>query len=563
MVALAALVFGVAGVGKYGVTGDAPSLFWAGDRTLFYLGHGSVPDAMNYNGAEPAAFHSIYDREQSVHNDPLWCPVMPALVAAITSHVLHDWLGWLNVVDGHHMGLVLLHVLGLLLFGLYATRLLGLGPGLSAMIALALFPSALGHSFNNPKDWPCALFYGVAVLAAGVGVLEGRGWPLLASGLYAGVSLSGKANGVFVFATLLLWAPWAYWLLYRARGRKPEWTVAAAGLGSLYVAIAVFVLLWPWLWYDTLANNWSHLSDYVRFVIDRGSGGRKTWTVYPFVCLAVTTPLLVLGSGAIGLCVGWRGDRARRAVWLLLVVWLVLPLVRIAAPRSNFYDANRHFIEYVPALCCLAGIGFWMTVGAVRRLCADVATRRQLDPAKTRALTVGATVALMAAGVVGVVSPVVGSHPWETAYFNSLVGGLGGAQRSHPLYQPPPHDPWAVSSECDFWWSSLRKGMAMIRSLSGPNPIGVIGICGNTDRLARSNWISPQPVPTILGSIDGWDQGIKDVDNSDYIYVMPREFFCSADRIRALESRHPLLYRESRGGGLIFEILGAAKRGAP
>jgi hypothetical protein len=153
-VALAALIFGTARVGAYGVTGDAPALFYAGDRTLFYLSHPSVPDAMNYNAAEPAAFHSTYDREQAVHNDPLWCPVMSALVAAVTSHVLHDWLGWMNVVDGHHMGLVLLHVIGLLLFGLYATRLLGLGPGLSAMIALALFPSALGHSFNNPKDWP-------------------------------------------------------------------------------------------------------------------------------------------------------------------------------------------------------------------------------------------------------------------------------------------------------------------------------------------------------------------------------------------------------------------------
>jgi GH18 family chitinase len=78
--------------------------------------------------------------------------------------------------------------------------------------------------------------------------------------------------------------------------------------------------------------------------------------------------------------------------------------------------------------------------------------------------------------------------------------------------------------------------------------------------MVRSNWISPTPIPPIAGSIDGWNVGINEVEKADYIYVMPREFFCSADRIRALEARHPLLYRESRGGGLIFEILGPTRR---
>jgi hypothetical protein len=120
--------------------------------------------------------------------------------------------------------------------------------------------------------------------------------------------------------------------------------------------------------------------------------------------------------------------------------------------------------------------------------------------------------------------------------------------------------PGAVGSECDFWWSSLRKGMATIRRLSGTKPIGVVGICGNTDRLARSNWISSQPAPVILGSIDGWNAGVQEIEGADYIYVMPREFFCSRDHIRELEARHSLLYRESRSGGLIFEILGPTRR---
>jgi hypothetical protein len=550
-VSLASLVFGVSQLHDYGVTSDAPALFYAGDRTLFYLGHRDVPDALNFDGPEPAGLTSGFDREQAAHNDPIWCPVFPSLVAAVTSRLFHDRLGWLNELDGHHLGLVLIHVVGLFLFGRYACRLLGPAAGVAATIALALFPSALGNSFNNPKDWPCALFYAVAVLAAGVGLTEGRPRSLVAFGVYAGIALSGKANGAFALVTVALWAPVAYLLVYRPQRRAfaPHLALLVA---APYLAVATFVLLWPWLWYpEQPQTSWSHLAEYVRFVLERGYGARKTWVAYPFTCVAITTPPIVLAAAAAGLATGWRGDRCRRAIWWLLVIWLLLPLLRIAKPRSNFYDGNRHFLEYVPAICCLAGIGFVAAIRGVRRLGGALAARRGWGGARARVVSLAPAV-LGALALVSDVAPVAVSHPFETTYFNIFIGGLQGAQRRHPLKPPPPHDAWAVDSECDYWWSSLRRAIAGIRDHGDARSIGV---CGNTARLGRMNWASSAPTPEFIGGIDGYG-GTGDLARAEYVYAMPRDFFCSTETIRGLEARRPVLHRETRQGGLIYELLG-------
>jgi hypothetical protein len=298
--------------------------------------------------------------------------------------------------------------------------------------------------------------------------------------------------------------------------------------------------MWPWLWSGDLGDDWKRLSEYVRFVIERGVGPHTRWTGYPFVCLFAMTPPIVLAGAAVGLCAGWRTDARRQAAWTLVIVWLGLPLLRIAAPRSNFYDANRHFLEYVPALCCLAGIGL----------------ERAFAWARTAFRPRVATVVAVAVLAVGFVTPVAASHPYETAYFNGLVGGLGGAQRSQLLAPPSPHEPHAVGSEGDYWWSSLRNGLAYIRDHTAAQTIGV---CGASTLHAQINWLGPAPMPRIVGSTDGYGIGVREIEATEYVYVMPRQYFCSADRIRDLEAQRPVVHRETRGGGLIFEILGPAR----
>jgi hypothetical protein len=530
-VALALAAFGVATLSHYGVTIDSPSLYYAGDRTLFWLQHRDVPHALTLENVdkEPHGFTTAFGRHPELQ-DPIHYPVLTGLLGALSSRLFHDRLGWLDVIDAHQLPLVLLHALCVLLFGLYCTRLLGPLAGVSAAIALALFPSALGHSFNNAKDWPCAQFYGLAVLAAGVGLVEARARHLVAAGVFIGLALSCKLNGVFALPTIVLWTPLAWWLLYRRRRPVPA-AVVGGYLAGPYLTGLVFFALWPWLYNGRIPDWWKHLHWYVSYMLEYGVRPRPGWTIHPFSCLLFMTPPVVLAAALAYTAAGWRRSREDAAKWALVLVWLFLPIVRIAAPNSNFYDANRHFIEYIPALCAAAGGGFALLVSAARARWPTLSPRWLL--------VAGAAV------IATLIAPIVQYHPYETTYFNFMAGGLGQAQR-RGLFKYEGLTARLSGTEGDYWYNSLRRGLREIEAAAqGP---ATVASCGPRGMHFRANLAQG----TLLTYLDG----SNDTDVSDFVYAAPRVNECDWADVRALEAARPVLSRVERDGGLIYETFG-------
>src|SRR4029434_798530 len=151
LVALAYLVLALPLLPLHGVTYDAPALYYARDRSLFFLTHARVQHALySPQREEPPGCRSFFSRDDE-WEDPMRYPVLPGLIAGVVSAVVHDGLGLLDPAAGHHLGLVLLNALALGLFAHYAIRFLGFRAGLFAAVALMLFPSAFGHPLNNPK----------------------------------------------------------------------------------------------------------------------------------------------------------------------------------------------------------------------------------------------------------------------------------------------------------------------------------------------------------------------------------------------------------------------------
>jgi hypothetical protein len=532
LIALVTLVWSVCTMSRYGITYDEPGLLYAGDRTLYYLEHPGVRSALDLTGDDPDGFHSDFARFPD-WNDPIHYPVLPGLVCAVTSTIVHDQLRWLDSIDGHHLGLLLLNALALYLFCRYATRVVGTQAGILATVLLATFPAAVGHSINDVKDWPSAQFYGLTVLAAAAGILERRAVDLLAAGLWLGAALSCMANGVFALVTILVWTPVAYAALYW-RHRKVTAPVVAAYLVVPYLAAAFFFWAWPWLHYGPISECWRRLSAHVIFMLDRGVSDRSEWSAYPLRCLTFMSPPLVLAAGAVGtLAVVRPGTRERFAVRALLILWMALPIVRCAAPHANFYDANRHFIEYVPALCALAGAGLSDVLSGLAPLLA--------------ALPRGARGAIAACATVGFAVclgwPIAEYHPYEVTYFNGLAGGLGGAQRSGLLQAGKAL--WrANGAEGDYWYTSLRDAVAVLRRRLGPGD--VVGFCGPQIAQVEANWqTNDRPKLTRPPS-----------DDARFVYVAARESSCGWKTIHELERARPVEVRAERGGGLVWELLG-------
>jgi len=526
----------------HGVTYDAPALYYAGDRTLFFLTHRHVPGALDFSSRqEPPGFHSFFSRDDE-WEDPMRYPVLPGLVAAVVSAVVHDGLGLLDPAAAHHLGLVLLQALALWLFAHYAIRFLGFQAGLFAAVALMLFPSAFGHAFNNPKDWPCAMFYGLAVLAAGEGLVSGRARDILAAGLFGGVSLAAKLNGVFVLITLGLWAPVIWLARLRRSSAAEKYRLIAGLLAAPYLAGAVFLVSWPWIWNAPPAGMVERLGRYLSFMAAYGISPRPSFTWHPLKCLVFMTPPVILVATVTAL-IAWvrRRDPEATTRVALLVLWAGVPYLRSMMPHSNFYDANRHFIEYVPGLCALAGWGFAQLLDMVQTL-----ARSWAGPLRTDTGQRAIGVALTGAAALSLLVPLIRYAPFETAYFNVLTGGLGGAQARALFRMPPPTDPRSDGTEGDYWYQSMRGAFAELGKRV-PAPI-TVALCDAPPVLGQAN-LTGQPYRLVrLRSPEG--------RNAPVVWVSPREGACSWKLVRALESERPVLLRVERGGGLIYELLG-------
>ncbi len=578
-VAVAWTAFAALTLSGFGLTSDSPSLFYAGDRHLFWLLHPSVPGSLNFFVRDPPSFHSAFFRfpEQA---DPFHYPVFPGFVAAVVSAIFSDTLGWMGPIDGHHFGLALLQAANLYLFARYAISLFGRAAGGSATLMLAFFPCILGHAINNAKDLPCTLLYGSILMAGARGLMRRSATELLLCGLLAGVALDCKLNAVFALITLVFWTPVAYaaWLRRPVPDRRwlanfygisyglplaavlvmdfapsrPVWIViglclvgptladialrrsliswrlAAAYAAIPAIAVVTFVFLWPWLWAGQGGTFSQRVGLYADGMIRFSVSPRPDLTDYPLRCLVFMTPPLLLALAAGGLATAWRGDATRRALYALLLMWIGLPLARIAVPHSMFYDANRHFLEYVPPLCVLCGLGFAAALTWLRRL-AEVRLR------------LAAMAALAVSVVVALAIPIATYHPYEVTYFNWLTGGLGGAQRSALLYVPG--EDWrSPGTEGDYWHASIRDFLRHVGTIVPPDQ--VISVCGSRYVQAIANWTGP-PLQYVERRAD-----------AAYVYASPRESFCSWADIRDLESQRPVLLRVMRNGGLIYEIMG-------
>jgi hypothetical protein len=243
---------------------------------------------------------------------------------------------------------------------------------------------------------------------------------------------------------------------------------------------------------------------------------------------------------------GWRRTTLRpareaAAIGCLLFLWAGLPLLRECAPRARYFDANRHFIEYVPGLCAMAGAGADRAVTGIRALCARFAPGGR---AATAAVALAASL-----GSLCIAWPILEYRPYEVMYFNSLIGGLGGAQRKTVFADWANGSRRPVGGEGDYWYSTTREAIELAKPyFSDKRVFGSCGPYSNQIRMNRGD-VSDLKVTTEYRNTLAFDA-------NGVVYAVPHAVNCVWTTVRALERERPILHRVERGGGLVYELLG-------
>jgi hypothetical protein len=330
---------------------------------------------------------------------------------------------------------------------LFTRRIWGGRGALFGALALAVMPRVIAHAHFNALDMPIACWFFITAAVTAEAMRRNSWRWAAAAGLAFGLALMSKLNALFLPILLLPWG-----LVYY-RDRWPKLVVPLFVIGP-----AVFLLGWPWLWIDFLP----HLREYLAFHLRHADYNiwylGRLWEDepapwhYPFVLAAVTTPAFVLGLALVGVVRAWHRREASPEATLLLC-GLLIALLPNALPNSPKYNGVRLFLPAFPFLVALAGGGFaWLQSKVTALLKSDSPDRARLAPLVAAAL--GAI--LLLPGLSGAAR----THPYELAYYNSLVGGTKGATER--------------GFETIYWGQSLAEAPPFLNGLRQSHPLVLV-----------------------------------------------------------------------------------------
>ena len=442
------LIFGIATISDYGMNWDSAFHFNRGQDYFWYF----LTGKKNFDDTDPfkntnctlgnlnlflqkdcrkvSPKRSFYqdDRfnfEYFIKNDS-GHPPLSDIFSAFTNYIFYQKLGVLGDTASYHIFIILASFALILAVSFFVAREFGFFPAIVSSLVLASYPLFFSESHFNIKDPPEAAFFGIALIFFYLGIVENNWKFIITSAVSAGLALGTKLN--IAFAPLII-IPWLiYYLkqeLYPKFSRKKLLSFFAVRKASvislilyLPITLGLVYILWPFLWQDPLRNTFKILDYYSQIGIgtpsDMANFVFKGWNLYPIVWIAITTTIPVLIISSIGLIFAKFSKRYDKSLpALFIVLWFLVPVLRVSWPKADIYGGIRQIMEFVPALAILSGMGaYWLLKLRFRKL----------------------IYILVVAGLLFSVFEMIRIHPNENIYFNQIIGGLPGASKANIPY---------------------------------------------------------------------------------------------------------------------------------
>lgn len=399
-------------------------------------------------------------------------------LAAGTHALFHRALGLLQAIPAYHAVNHLLFAIFAWNLGTWIGRRFGDGPALGAVLLLLAHPRVLAHVQFNVKDVPTMCLFGLAVIHFAIAMERRQPLRLVLVAVLVGLTTATKANGVFLGVLFL--AILIVDLTSPAGKTRPLGSRLWIGLAAMPpVALLGYYYAWPQAWPAfkvVWRDHFEEITSQGYRTLPSGLHFDAWWEV------AVTTPPILLPFFVLGALEGLRLWRARpelRTALAALSVWLVVPLLRVTLPGMVNFDGIRHFIEFWPPVAVFVALGVAWTLRSSRILA------KRIAPVRAGVLRWSAAVGVIVLVAVPPLAASVRTHPFQLAYFNPLLGGLGGAQaRGHP-------------NATDYWAASYLQGMRWLRDNAERPSFVVVPVAAHVARLYEKTHL-PSDVQMIV-----------------------------------------------------------------
>lgn len=242
-------------------------------------------------------------------------------------------------------------------------------------------------------------------------------WAILCA-IAGGLALATRINCLLMFPVLII-VGYVYW---HERAIKPLFYL-------IIVSPLVMILASPWFWHNTILRVLeyfiffaTHKSTAVFYLgVKYVPGGPLVPWHYPWVISAITLPEVSLLFIVLGLIISLFSLH-REKVALILAMALV-SLIIVTLPGSPKYDGERLFLPAFPFLAILGGCGLFH----VSKFLGELVTAK--PSTAHRFIKYFATILIIFVFGNGLWTT-IDYYPFHLSYFNSLIGGLSGANQA-------------------------------------------------------------------------------------------------------------------------------------
>ncbi len=404
-------------LGDYGITWDEPGYLRAGISHGAWLRHPRI-ESINF-------FWTLMHEH----------PPLGSMLAGFSRYIFAIKLHWFHeFMAGRLQALIFVFV------AIYALSSLVrdvYGPWLAAVAAILFFllPRVFCDAHLIALDFPETAVWLAATWMFWKGLSRPR-W-MIGAGAAVGCAMLVKINGFFLYMLLPAWFV-GYWAVGSLRKRQPLMARREALLALLAlvgIPPLLFFASWPWLWLAPRARFEEYLlfqlnhSEFVTYYLGNTSS-QPPWH-YPFVMTAITIPLVTLAPLVLGLFLVPSGRQRHFNCFVLANA--LLPMLVVAFLTACKYDGVRLFLQAFPYLSIIAALG----------------VARMFTWAQARGLKFAFGCVYGALFVISACYSTVRYHPYQSSYYNELVGGAKGAERSFEL---------------EYWGCAFKGALPWIRA---------------------------------------------------------------------------------------------------
>lgn len=401
--------------------------------------------------------------------------IIPSLFQAILS----DKLNLLTFDVAYNLPIVIIGSVGVGVLFVFIAQSVGFWVGLFSALFLSLLPVYFGYVHTSMKDVGNAAAFAVAIWAFWRLIIKNKMRNLIYAVASFAVAFNIKINSVVIPVVCGIW-----YVTNQIRNLKFKSLVLAYFILAPFAAVALWLPFWkePLKKILELPYFYSHntLGMPVLLFGQIYRSGINIPFTYPWIYIGVSVPAGIIILSILGAIIAVIKSLQGKHVYTLILLWLFVPLLRYSIPSAGAIDGMRHFLEIAYPLSVLAACGWYAVL--------------KIIIVKWGKIPV---ILVSAALFTQLVNNVVHYHPYQTSFFNVLIGGINGAREKFDI---------------DFWGTPQKQAISWINDHAPYNSFVYIAMAQSSAAMYAREDLRQR-----INSKSIW--------HSDYVVVLNRQSF--------------------------------------